>query len=463
MEDIKSKVEDWKERLKDRHMLSISIVALLVVVSLIALFVYTLNKQQEYRMASENTYNMSFYELVNCVDEMETYLAKASITSTAEHEAKTLSQIWNKANLAGVYLAQIPIKTEGLSSAEKFLNQVSDYAYSLLTKAIAGENLSDDDLKNIEELHGYTVELKNTLIQLESEINDGTLAWGELVTEGNKAFAQQVNSDASGSFANIEGAFSEYTGLIYDGAFSEHMVSAEKKGLTGDEIDENRAKEIVKEFTNCSDENIQSLGITENGDIISYNFEVKMDDKNTKNVAISKKGGHIVFMNYYREITEEKISPEEAIEFGKKFLDEKGYKNMKETYYMKQNGNVVINYAYEQDDVVVYSDLIKVKVALDNGEILGIESAGYLNCHENRDITKNIITLESARKNLSSRIEINSENLAIIPTEFNTEILCWEFKGKAGDNEFLVYINAENGKEEDILMIVNTPNGTLTT
>ena len=43
-----------------------------------------------------------------------------------------------------------------------------------------------------------------------------------------------------------------------------------------------------------------------------------------------------------------------------------------------------------------------------------------------------------------------------------TEILCYEFKGKVDEREFLVYINAENGKEEDVLVITNTPNGTLT-
>ena len=35
-------------------------------------------------------------------------------------------------------------------------------------------------------------------------------------------------------------------------------------------------------------------------------------------------------------------------------------------------------------------------------------------------------------------------------------------KEKVDDTDFLVYINAETGKEEDILVIVNTPNGTLT-
>ena len=55
-----------------------------------------------------------------------------------------------------------------------------------------------------------------------------------------------------------------------------------------------------------------------------------------------------------------------------------------------------------------------------------------------------------------------SEGLAIIPTEWKTELFCYEFKGKVDDTEFLVYINAENGNEENILVIINTPNGTLT-
>lgn len=266
-----------------------------------------------------------------------------------------------------------------------------------------------------------------------------------------------------GSFGNIEGAFDEYTGLIYDGAFSNHMVSVERKGLTGENIDENKAKEIVKEFTGENIEKIESKGFTENGNIPVYTFEIKQEENKTKNIAVSQKGGHIVYINYYREIGEEKIKEQEAVEIGKKFLEDKGYKNMKETYYMKQSGNIVVNYAYSQEDVIAYPDLIKLKIALDNGEILGMESAGYLNCHEERNISKKIITAEKAKEKLNTKIEIKSQNLAIIPTEYNTEILCWEFKGKAKDNDFIVYINAENGEEEDILMIVNTPNGTLTT
>lgn len=168
-------------------------------------------------------------------------------------------------------------------------------------------------------------------------------------------------------------------------------------------------------------------------------------------------------MNSNRNVNSEIISEDEANEKGKEFLKNKGFDNMRETYYLKQDGIVTINYAYYQDDkVVVYPDLIKLKIALDDGEVLGIETTGYLNNHTNRDVSNVKITVEEAKKDLNKELDIESEGLAIIPTEWKSEILCYEIKGKVEEREFLVYINAENGREEDILIIEKTPNGTLT-
>ena len=166
-------------------------------------------------------------------------------------------------------------------------------------------------------------------------------------------------------------------------------------------------------------------------------------------------------MNTNRNVSAEIISQEEANNQGKEFLSSRGFENMKETYYLKQEGIVTINYAATQDDVILYPDLIKVKVALDNGEILGVETTGYLNNHIIRTLTEPKITVDEAKSSLNKNLQIESEGLAMIPTEWKTEILCYEFKGKVDDKEFLVYINVENGREEDILIITDTPNGTL--
>ena len=135
---------------------------------------------------------------------------------------------------------------------------------------------------------------------------------------------------------------------------------------------------------------------------------------------------------------------------------------MKPTYYLKQGGAVTLNYAYEQDNVTIYPDLIKVKIALDNGEVLGMETTGYLNNHTERNIEKPSISMQEAKSSLNKKLEITSEGLAIIPTEWKTEIFCYEFKGKVDGTDFLVYVNAKTGKEENILVIIDTPDGILT-
>ncbi len=441
----------------------LGIIGLLLIV-IIALGILFYSKQKEYKQASQNNYNMAFYEVVDYVQNVETYLAKSLISSTSEHGAETLTNLWREANLAQSYLSMLPIESQELSNTEKFLNQVSDYSYSLSRKNIYHEDLSQEDLNNLKDLHNYSVDLANTLNQLSDDLNSGRFKWDELTDKGTVAFAQQVDNISKESFSNLEENFHEYAGLIYDGAFSEHITSSEKKGLTGDDIEENKARQIAEEFIGKDQiKEISNLGYSENATIQSYDFSATNQNDENINLSISKKGGHIVYMNSNREVNTETISQDEANRLGKEFLNQKGYPNMKETYYLKQEGVVTINYAYVQDDVVMYPDLIKVKVALDNGEILGLETSGYLNNHmETRDLSKIKIPIEQARQAINPDLEIGSEGLAVIPTEWKTEILCYEFKGKVEGREFLVYINAENGREEDVLMIVNTPNGTLT-
>ena len=466
MGKIKSKLYDWKNRLQDRHMLSL-VVTLVTVIAVLGL--YTYKRERQFRQTAENNYNMAFFELVSYVENVETYLAKSLISSTPEHGAETLTHVWREANLAQSYLARLPMGSQELANTSKFLNQVSDYSFSLSRKNINNQNLTEDDFNNLKELHTYRVDLENTLNQLSADINDGRIKWGELTNKGSSIFLTQVSNISKDSFDNLEENFHEYSGLIYDGAFSEHITSVEKKGLTGEEISEEEAKKIATDFIgNDRVGEINSNGVSEDTDIPSYDFSIKAknDKKEIITVSVSKKGGHIIFMNYNRNVEAESISQERADEIGKNFLNSKGFPNMKETYYLKQNGVVTINYAYNQKstngDVVVYPDLIKVKVALDNGEILGIETTGYLNSHYERNIPVAKITKEKAKENLNKSLQIESEGMAIIPTEFKTEILCWEFKGKVDDTEFLVYINAQTGAEEDILVIKNTPNGTLT-
>ena len=313
-------------------------------------------------------------------------------------------------------------------------------------------------------MHQYCGSLKDTLNQLEIDLYSGNIKWGELEKAGGEALTQEASNLSQSSFGSMVENLHEYAGLIYDGAFSNHMTNPERVGLTGDEIDEAKAMEIARDFIgNNRITEMTSNGQSQNGNIECYSFTAKVGEKEIFTIAISKKGGHVVFMNSNRDIANESISPEDAVAKGKEFLESKEFKNMKSTYYMNNGGVLTVNYAYEQDGITMYPDLVKVKIALDNGEVLGIESTGYLNCHrDTRELSEAKITLEEARSKVNQNLNVSSSGLAVIPTEWGTEVLCYEFKGNTEDNDFIVYINAETGEEEDILMIINTPEGTLT-
>ena len=248
---------------------------LYIIIISIILGVNLYKEHKKYVTVSENQYNYALYELVNYVQDIETYLAKSTISSTSNHAAETLVEVWKESNIALSYLSQLPMSSSELANTAKFLNQVSEYSYSLYRKNINGENLTQEELDNLDLLHDYSIELKNTLNQLCVDMQEGIISWKELTKNKNIEFAQQVDNLSATVFSNIDKNFGEYEGLIYDGAFSEHLESVDKKGLTGENINEEQAKEIAIKFVGKDRiKNINSNGLIENGNIICYDFSV---------------------------------------------------------------------------------------------------------------------------------------------------------------------------------------------
>src|SRR5690625_6667905 len=76
----------------------------------------------------------------------------------------------------------------------------------------------------------------------------------------------------------------------------------------------------------------------------------------------------------------------------------------------------VYSFAYKQDDVIIYPDSIEVKVALDNGEVLGIATQNYLMNHHKRDIKQPKLSMEEAKEHVSEdrkSTRLNSSHVAI--------------------------------------------------
>ena len=134
---------------------------------------------------------------------------------------------------------------------------------------------------------------------------------------------------------------------------------------------------------------------------------------------------------------------------------------MRSTYAQYYNGITVINFAAVQDDVILYSDLVKVWVDRQTKQIVGMDARNYWFSHTRRDLPEPQVTEQEAREMISSNLTVKSVELALIPITPETEKLCYEFKGTFSEDSYIVYINVLTGDEEQIYRIIDSDQGQL--
>ena len=147
------------------------------------------------------------------------------------------------------------------------------------------------------------------------------------------------------------------------------------------------------------------------------------------------------------------------------YLSAHGYDSMKDTYYETDNGVMTLNFAYydSASQTICYTDLIKVEVSLQDGSILGLDARGYLVNHHDRTIAEPALPVEQAQESLSDALTVDSVRPALIPSSGQNEVATYEFLcSSATGDRILTYINSQTGAEEQLLILLQTPNGTLT-
>ncbi|MCK9478638.1 MAG: germination protein YpeB [Firmicutes bacterium] len=457
---IKDKFNDFKSRLSDRHMYSI----VLVVMAIIAGFgIYQYKRSIDFRDKVENGYRRAFTELVHYVNNLDSTLTKAVVANSPTQLSSLAVDLWRQAAFAQANLGQLPISNTELDNTAKFLSQVGDYTYSLSKKAESGQPLSKQEVDGLLELQQHSASLNERLVQMESEMFAGVLRFGEFKGITSKIGGGDVETFEN-SMTQVEDGFSEYASLIYDGPFSEHIRDRQPRMTEGvPEISEDDAKAKITDFIGA--DRVASVEVTGEGNsnITTYACTVTTQDNRQIFTEVTRNGGYVLLMLDERQPEEAQLSVEDAALAARDLLMSNGFESMHESYYQKEGNAVLINYAYKQDDFVIYTDLIKVKVALDNGDILGFESQGYITNHlDRRAIPAVVLDETEARGKVAPSIDVSTVNRAMIPLDDGKEVFCFEVKGTVNDKNFLVYVNVENGNEEKILILLEDENGTLT-
>jgi germination protein YpeB len=424
---------------------------------------YRLNEQ--YRIHMDNLYQKSFYELVGNVGSVETRLAKLMVSGDRSQHMMLLSEISRQAHAAQMDLGQLPISHAALDKTSKFLNQLSDYAYYLSKQVSDGKTISIEEIENLQKLHENAARLNSDLTRLSTEVLKEQPGWGKLMRKAGSDFYEISDDLYTKQFVNLQKTGIDYPSLIYDGPFSEALNQKAGREFKGAPVTEQQAAEIALDFFgNDRTARIERSADSTNGILDTWGFQIwtREEPDNPFYISVSRKGGKVVNLIGQHQVEKETLSVKEAMRKAEEFLAAKGFKGMIPTYQQSFQGMSTINFAYAHDDIIFYPDLIKVKIALDDGRVYGFESRNYLQAHKERKLEEPALTMEEAQKLVNPSLKITSSRLAVIPTDGGQERLCYEFKGNLGEKRFIVYIDANSGEEADILQIIETENGSLT-
>lgn len=420
-----------------------------VIVVLTGVIIKNYKNAEKLELQIENSYSRSLNEFSASINNISLILKKARYTSRPEVLAKMAAEILTEAEISKSALAVLP-SIRGLDSLNLFLSQAGNYAFAVSTKLYNGEEVPKDFENNIR----YLSETAQKISQVVSDTQIGFDNREYWVKEIKNKIDMNVSESLNGDLQKLENELSDYPTLVYDGPYSESLTDEEPEMLkNADYITEETAIEKAYEFFG-EDNKFQVFGEI-SGDIEAFRIGNSDTD-----IAISKKGGYPVYFRKYRQIEKTILSYSQALAKAKRFLSSRSLNDFLETYYYIDEGVCVINFAYLDGETICYTDLIKVGIAMDSGEVMFYEASGFLSNHKSRAFETAKYTESQAKERVSKNLKINKISMTLIPTD-SGEKRCYEFLCSDDDTEVLVYINVLNLKQEDILILLKNDGGTL--
>ena len=421
-------------------------------------------RAEDYRRQLDNGYRQAFTELTTAAGELDAALEKVTYATTPDLFAVLCAQAYAKALAAQSALGELPYGNVELEQTAAFFAKAGDYAMAMARGAGAEGVCTDESRETLRGLAAAAGELSATLQALQLQLDGGALHPEDVAAAEARLAAAQEDGEpvTSGSaFQTVEADFPQVPTLIYDGPFSEHLSGRTPQMLEGlPQVTEEEARRAAAAFAGLRAE-VFTRTSDGAGELPAWGFSA-LADGGELYVEITKQGGQVLQMLSSRPVGEAALSRKEGVEQAAAFLEEHGYRDMAPSYFLEGDGILTVHFAPVLDGVYCYPDLVKVGVALDNGDVVSFEAHGYLMNHGAREPAAPAVSADEAAERVDSSLTVLSRQLALIPTGGEYEVLCHEFKCQNADGgHVLVYVNATTGQQERILLLLEDENGTL--
>lgn len=405
---------------------------------------------------AENTYQRSFHELSYHMDLLHDKIGSSLAVSSNERLSPQLVEIWRLTSEALANVGQLPLALLPFNKTEAFLSDVGEFTYRTAVRDLETDPLSDQEITSLENLYKQADEIKSELRQVQHMVLKDNLRWMDVQLALATQDEQADNTIIDG-FETVEKKVQGFTESNVDSSIiGTSSQEHEYKFIKGKQFSEEEALSKSKELFQIDDEN--KLSITKSGegsDVDIYSISYKDGDKSAY-LDMTEQGGNPLTLLVDRPINEKKLSLNDGMEKAKEYINQFDFSDMI-IYQSNEYETIgVYSFLHNQDDVRVYSDAIEVKVALDNGDILGVTARNYFMNHQKRDIPKPKLSLDDAKNKVNTKVDIQEEHLSIIDDDLGDEVLTYEFLGVLNDETYRIFINAMNGTEEKVERLSGT-------
>lgn len=414
---------------------------------------------RHYQRLLSNRYTHAFTELTTAAQELTSALRKASYTTPGPLQKSLYEQVYAKALAAQYALGEVPLEGDELEQTAAFFAKAGDYAAALTRDG------DDRASAALGELAAAAQTVSAALDAVQLDLDAGIVTLAEAARQVDGVVSDGAAPAGGTAFQSVEADFPELPTLIYDGPFSEHLSSETPRALEGlPEVTQSEAKQAAAAFLQRSP-NALTLVSAGEGVLPTYAFSVTQDG-GAGYVEVTRQGGRILsyFRDYLPPVTGARLSVPEVVELAQNYLAAWGFAQMEPSYTLTREGALTIHFAPVTDGVYCYPDLVKVTLSLADGSLIGYEAHGYLSRHTARELAPPTVSQETASAALPGELTVLSAQLALIPTGGGTdEVLTYEFKCAASDgSHVLVYVNAQTGLQQNILLLLEDDTGTLT-
>ncbi|NSL52319.1 germination protein YpeB [Calidifontibacillus erzurumensis] len=407
---------------------------------------------------AENNYQRAFHDLTYQIDLLQDKIGTTLAMTSKSQLSPALADVWRITSEARMDVGQLPLALMPFNKTEEFLSNIGDFSYKTAVRDLEKDPLTESEYKTLQQLYEHATEIQQELRKVQHQVLSNNLRWMdvEIALASGK---EKVDNTIIDGFKTVEKNVEEYSESNFGPEFTQMNAKKDKsfQYLKGKEITEEEAIQIARRFIKIDERaNIQ---VSENGDGAEYSFySVVIDSPKQKSeiyMDITKKGGYPIWVLNDRDIKTQKISLNEAAEKAKKYLEANHFKDLQLFESAQYDSIGVFTFVAMQDDIRVYPDSIRMKVALDNGEIIGFSANDYLLAHHKRTIPKTKLTIEEALKKVNPAVKVMEHRLAIINDDLGEEALCYEIMGTINNDTYRIYINAIDGSEEKVEKLKN--------